>query len=417
MIKIYVHHKYDYQLFWYLFHALKINPKDVPTTFHDNTINRKNFTETKVSIISKYKNNDIHILFVDDSDWDKVDGFHIYDLTTLSLQHDITSEVGLIGNFLRLLHDVFIPNLNKLDDSVISKTYIGWISWEGFDLTDDNIEIETSLKKGFNFYTDTFKELSGFSEVSKDSSIYAFTQTLYSFIFPDKTYMREYYLFHDWLKEKKKFKYKLLYPIRRIYDSKVEIAKSISKLKNKDFKISLSSYSQSNHFKNKEEWETYYDDILKLGNIELIDKRGYGMDDFGGEWMVNNMQEQLFKLFHLSEVNIVHENPMVRCFSEKTICHIFAGKPFIDVHYSTIKNIETVIQKHGGKIKSYPIESYDSIIDILEYLNDIMLDDKKWNQLKKELTIWVNDVRRFFIEYMNNNNSLLDKMITKRIII
>ena len=129
--------------------------------------------------------------------------------------------------------------------------------------------------------------------------------------------------------------------------------------------------------------------------------------------MKNNMEEGMWKMFGIAEVNLIHENPMVQCFSEKTICHILAGKLFIDVHYRTILKIHKVLELLGYKVPSYPLPEYDDITNITPWLREHMDDEEKWKKLKEELRVWLEYIRTCFLESVNTQNSLLNHMLPK----
>jgi len=60
----------------------------------------------------------------------------------------------------------------------------------------------------------------------------------------------------------------------------------------------------------------------------------------------------------------------------------------------------------------FPFE-YVYIFEILEDLNKITKDTKKWNILKSKLQKCVDDMRYNFIEVIHNNNGMIDKLIEK----
>lgn len=402
-MKIYVHHKYTYELFWYFFHGVGINPSDVSVVTEQNRYQVKIWDSNIQKIKAKYKGIDLDIQFVNDRFWEDEGAHHIFDVTINSLQNGFSSDRMFILPTMEEFKKEWILFLNKLSGRVRKNTHILWVSWEGFDLNEEGIDVSKLLNNEINLYNDNI--------INSDRTKYIFSQSFMSFIFPDTTATREYYFFYDWLKLKKDYDYKLLYPVRRIYDSKLYVAKGIKKdLSDEDTLITYSSFTDSNHYIWKHQYEKDYNEFLELPNLRKIDKRGYNIDDFGGEWMRNNMEEGMWKMFGIADVNLIHENPEVQCFSEKTICHILAGKLFIDVHYRTIQKIHKVIKLLGYDVPNYPLPEYDDITDILPWLREQMDNDGKWDDLKFKLKSWLEYIRKCFLESVNTRNSLLDEI-------
>ena len=347
-MKIYVHHKYTYELFWYFFHGIEVEPNTVTVVTEQNRYQVKIWDSNVHSIQAKYKGIDLDIQFVNDRFWEHENVHHIFDVTINSLQNELTSDRMYLYPTVQGFRNDIIPFLNKLPKQIKENTHISWINWEGFELSEEGIDIIQNLDENINLYNDNV--------YNSDRTKYIFSQSFMSFIFPDTQAIREYYFFYDWLKLKTEYEYKLLYPVRRIYDSKLYIAKGIKKYLNEaDTLITYSSFTDSNHYVTNDEYENDYAEFLKLPNLKRLEKRGYNIEDFGGEWMRNNMEEGMWKMFGIADVNLIHENPMVQCFSEKTICHILAGKLFIDVHYRTIEKIHKVIELLGYRVPSYPL--------------------------------------------------------------
>ena len=403
-MKIYVHHKYTYELFWYFFHGVDVNPSDITVVSEQNRYQKKIWNSNINVVSARYNGIDLDIQFVNDRLWHDCDAYHIFDVTINSLQNELSSDRMFILPTMDGFKKDWIPFLNNLPNAVRKNTHILWISWEGFNLNEDGVDVSTLLNSDINLYNDNIE--------NPDRTNYLFSQSFMSFIFPDTTATREYYFFYDWLKLKKNYDYKLLYPVRRIYDSKLYIAKAMNlDLNSDDTLITYSSFTDSDHYVWKHQYEDDYNEFLKLPNLKKINKRGYNIEDFGGEWMANNMEEGMWKMFGMAEVNLMHENPMTKCFSEKTICHILSGKLFVDVHYRTIVKIHKVLELHGYDIPSYPLPEYDDITNIFPWLREQMDDDIKWNTLKGELRVWLEYVRKSFLKIVNTQNSLLDELI------
>ena len=405
-MKIYVHHKYTYELFWYFFHGVDVDSTKVPVVTEQNRYQSKTWDSNIQSIKAKYKGRDLDIQFVNDRFWEAEDVHHIFDITINALQNQITSDSVFVLPTLDLFKNEWVSFLNGFNSKVRKNTHITWVNWEGFSLDDTEIGVSTLLSDDINLYNDNI--------TNSDRTKYIFSHSFMSFIFPDINSTRRYYFFYDWLKLKTEYEYKLLYPVRRIYDSKLYVANGIKRdLNESDTLITYSSFTDSNHYIWKTQYENDYNKFLKIPNLRRIEKRGYNVEDFGGEWMKNNMEEGMWKMFGLAEVNLIHENPMVQCFSEKTICHILAGKLFIDVHYRTIQKIHKVIELLGYKVPSYPLPEYDDITNITPWLREQMDDDEKWKKLKEELREWLEYIRKCFLESVNTKNSLLNEIFQK----
>ena len=65
--KLYIHHHYTYELFWYFCHGLDINPNDVPVWFKDNQYNKNIKIDHDVVIDSSYKGKTIQVIFCFDT--------------------------------------------------------------------------------------------------------------------------------------------------------------------------------------------------------------------------------------------------------------------------------------------------------------------------------------------------------------
>lgn len=94
--KLYIHHYYTYELFWYFCHGLEINPQDVPVWFKDNQYTKQIKIEHDVVIDSVYKGNSIQVIFCSDNHWDELDGFHLLDYSIKLMEDGTVSDLSLI---------------------------------------------------------------------------------------------------------------------------------------------------------------------------------------------------------------------------------------------------------------------------------------------------------------------------------
>ena len=91
-MKIYVHHKYTYELFWYFFHGVEVDPNNVPVVTEQNRYQVKVWDSNIQSIKAKYKGIDLDIQFVNDRFWNHTDAHHIFDVTINGLQEGLSSD-------------------------------------------------------------------------------------------------------------------------------------------------------------------------------------------------------------------------------------------------------------------------------------------------------------------------------------
>jgi len=119
----------------------------------------------------------------------------------------------------------------------------------------------------------------------------------------------------------------------------------------------------------------------------------------------------MWKLLTYSEVNIIPEFSKKR-IDEKSVKHILSAKPFIPYRLSTIEYYNSIFKMYNLEEIKFPFE-YVYIFEILEDLNKITKDTKKWNILKSQLQKCVDDMRYNFIEVIHNNNGMIDKLIEK----
>ena len=101
--------------------------------------------------------------------------------------------------------------------------------------------------------------------------------------------------------------------------------------------------------------------------------------------------------------------------TEKTISHILVGKPFIPQHYDTIEFLNNILKQYNSKIVEYPLEKYDTVYDVIPFLDDITRDDKKWKVFTDKLKLYVENLRTELVKLCSNNNSYLDFLIKKQL--
>ena len=420
--KIYVHHNYTYELFWYFFHGVDVNINDIVThTNTDTAFNKKVPITEHIKINAEYKQNTLEILFCGDDCWDS-DGEHILDYSIYVLQKELVSDRGYNTTINKIIDNELIPFFNKIVTNT-KRIHFFHLDWEGHNPYYHH-NMNTIMDRRINIYLDEME--SDIETVRYSNKHFLFTNNFISFIYPNTLGLREYKFFGDILKYKNDYKYKLNFPIRRIYGHKLRVYNKINSIKNCKINVTNSSFHDSQQYSMDMVGELRNPILKKLGNDNLIQKRGYGIYDWGGEWNENNVKEMMWKLFGLSEVNIIpeyhpdeayknvkkKENPLLisnSFITEKSVSHILAKKPFIPVYYKTIQFYDSILIKYGYDTIRYPIEYY-FINDVIDEINEIASNDK-WEFFRNELQRWVDNTHECIIDILNNNNDYLNKLI------
>ena len=415
--KIYVHHKYSYERFWYFFHGVDVDINDIVVyTNLENAFNKFEQIEDDVNIKCKYRGADLDITFVKDSKYD-LEGHHILDYSIDLYDKKLVSDRGFNSNIRYLVDNEYIPLLNKVSKYKNTKFHFFYIDWEGHNPYYEH-NMDTTLDKNVNLYVDEETD----NILHKK---FVFTNTFMSFIYPNTLGLKEYYNFADILKYKNDYKHKINFPVRRFYSNKLLLYKKIINLENRKINITHSSFHDTKQYSGFEQ-EIRNEIIDNIGTDNFIQKRGYGIDDWGGEWNSNNLNEFMWKMFGIAEVNIIPEyNPYESIkygglsntdligkshMTEKTVSHILANKPFLPMSYTTIEFYENLLKEEGYSISEFPIK-YDIITDIIEEINEICNDERKWNTFKLQLQTWITDVRTSILEMNNTKNSFLEVLI------
>ena len=422
--KIYVHHYYTYELFWLFFHGIEIELNNVPTWFRNYNRWNKNIKVNESVIISGiYKNNKIEIEFCNEKNWNKTDGFHLFDYSIKLLEDGLVSDRGFNSNLMVETNNKNLDFLNSKTNVLNNKIHYHYIDWEGHDPY-----IMEGWYKRMNpkiqFFVD--EETPAVKEKVPNHH-FVFTNLIWSFIYPNTLGVRDYYFFGDYLKYKNDYKYKINVPIRRMYGDKEAMANIVLKLNNPTISVTQSSFGDENQITPDWHKPTPYrkELISKIPKENFIQKRGYGIHDWGGEWNSNNMNENMWKMFGISEVCILFEHSPTRdriltsrlakvgnnFITEKSISHILVGKPFIPFYKETIDFYNKWLTTYGKKVIEFPLE-YDCILDKMDYIDKLTYDEHKWNEFVEKLKIYVNNLRTQLIELIHENNSYLDYVIS-----
>ena len=332
--KVYIHHYYTYELFWLYCHGLEINPNDVPTWFKSyNRYNKNIKVKEDVTLNGTYKGKEIEVVFCNENHWDNDDGFHLFDYSISLLQDGLVSDRGFNSNLMNLVNKKNLDFLNSKVNKLGNKIHYLYIDWEGHD----PYIMEGWYKKlspKIQFFVDEIEP----NIKNVPNHHFVFTNLVWSFIYPNTLGLRDYYFFGDYLKYKNDFKYKLNIPIRRLYGDKEKIADEVLKLNNPNISVTISSFGDENQITPDTHVETPYRDelIQNISPENYIKKRGYGIHDWGGEWNSNNMNENMWKMFGISDACVLFEHSPERdkeSGKEKRIAHV--GQNYITEKYKT----------------------------------------------------------------------------------
>lgn len=418
--KIYIHHYYTYELFWYFCHGLEIEPIDVPTWFDKNKHNKFIKIEDAITLRGIYKGNDIEIIFCNHTLWDSSDGFHLFDYSVDLSERGLTSDRGFNSN---IMYENDEKNRKLLNHNAkFQNVAYMYIDWEGHDAY-----VAHNWIKTLNPRVQVFVDEKETPKRGVMNHHYAFTNTVWSFLSPNTLGIRDYYFFHDYLKYKNDYKYKINVPIRRLYGDKAEIAEKVLSLNNPNITVTHSSFGNTTQYA-ADRSDFRKEIISKIPSENFIDKRGYGIHDWGGEWNDNNMNENMWKMFGISEVTILFEHSPLKDFktnefsylvgqsymTEKTISHIMVGKPFIPFHIETVNFYNNVLKKYNKPTVDFPMQ-YSYILEKLEWLGELTQDEDRWNEFLELITKWTLNLRTGLVEIIHENNCYLDYVVNSKI--
>ena len=320
-------------------------------------------------------------------------------------------------------------NLNFLNSKVSklgNRINYFYIDWEGHD----PYIMEGWYKKlspKIQFFVDEVKP----NIKNVPNHHFVFTNLIWSFIYPNTLGLRDYYFFGDYLKYKNDYKYKINIPIRRLYGDKEKLASEVLKLNNPNISVTISSFGDENQVTPDANIESPFRDYLikNIPSENYIQKRGYGIHDWGGEWNSNSMNENMWRMFGISDVCILFEHSPEHdkrsgkkqriahvgqnYITEKSVSHILMGKPFIPFYRTTIDFYDKWLSYYGKKTVEFPLE-YDFILDKLDYIDNLTKNEVEWNEFLTKLKRYVENLREQLIELIHENNSYLDYVISKK---
>lgn len=390
MKKFYVHHNYSNDLVWYFFHGTDLKSKDIPAPFF-----KKQFKTQ--SLKTFYKEKEIQINFCGEDDWDKQDGFHIFDIHVYLMQNNITKDRGYSYKTIQQLRYKLTPKIKEWSKLHKENLHIFYIDWEG-----RNHSKEIKKLKGCRFFVDEIV-----SNKSITNNDYVFTNNLLSYIHASQLDIKHAYFLHQYL-QNMNYPHKLSYSVRRVIGKKIE---QIEKLLNvPEVHITYSSYSFTPDSVDSEiesevnDFRNYIESKIKNN---YIDKRGYGIHDWGNEENLNNIHEMYYRILPLAEVEIIDEWMGMDYISEKSVIRILSGKTFLPASFKVF-DFYNNIQKQYSKTP-YPLSfRYESFDEMIELIKQSLSSKTKWNNFKEELKGWVETTRVNLIDICYSNNSYLD---------
>lgn len=393
MKKFYVHHDYTNDLCWYFFHGTDLKSKDIPAFFFKEQ-------NKKVTLKTKYKDNPIKIIFCGNDEWEKLDGFHIFDVHTYMMQNGITNNRGYSYKTLNYFEYKLKGFINEKSKILKSKLHIFYIDWEGenhaftaYKLTKSKVfvdEIEVNKKARNNFYV--------------------FTNNFLSYIHDSNLDIKHSYFLYDFIKGLSPT-HKISYSVRRIIGEKIKQIKKLLKIP--EVYVTYSSYSftedsvDSSIDKEVDDFRKYIQESIK---DNYINKRGYGINDWGDEDNKNNIHEMFYKILPLAEVEIIDEWMELGYISEKSVIRILSGKPFLPSSYKLYDFYNNIQIKYGKTPYDIPFR-YESFDELVEIIDNNIKDESKWKSFKSELQNWVDTTRKNIIDICYSNNSYLDLIL------
>lgn len=388
MKKFYVHHDYTNDLVWYFFHGTALKSEDIPAPFFKEQ-------HKKVILHTSYKEIPIEINFCGEDEWHKLDGNHIFDAHTYLMQNGIVTDRGYSHKnknyFTYKLKDELIEKGKVLGELL----NIFYIDWEGRGHSNVLYNI-----KNCKLFVDEI------SNTAKNAH-YVFTNNFLSYIHDSRLDIKHSYFLYDYLKEIKP-KHKISYSVRRIIGEKIKQINSLLNIP--EVYITYSSYcftKDSVDSNIDKEIDTFREFIQESIKENYVNKRGYGIHDWGNEANINNIHEMYYKILPLAEVEIIDDWMQQDYFSEKSVIRILSGKPFLPSSFSLF-DFYNDIQKKYGKTPYQLSFRYDSFDELTELIKKSVVNESKWKELKTELQNWTWTTRKNVIDICYFNNSYLD---------
>jgi hypothetical protein len=431
-IKINFLHDYNYEFFWGMCHGAEISPHKVAVAegslFSKYCHERDDF-ETRQENLFTYNDHYFRV------SWGNKPRSGFINIFSLNYHYFLQTNGGSeecvipISKHYDEITEEIIPHLNDLIESTkehepytVAWVFNAWEPQSGFN--DIEWPFLKTLSPQIPIFTDNLlsnEELFEQFGVERKNRFKSYTQFVNSLFWPSTLHFREFYHHFDLYKnQSREKKWKFHYMTRRWYPDKLDVAMDLIDINKPDSigitmsesfdKVKHLSTSEETLHGNDERWPELLN-YFKDNPSELqYDKRGYNLDDFGGEWIGDNSRELLHKIYPLSNITILHEHQYHT--SEKIIAHIILGKPFLPVYYKTLDNIQHMFDNDSElEIPPPPFERYETIHDIMDKITHLCNNEEDWIQFRDDMYEWVYEFRKVLLEYMNKHNSLFNAII------
>lgn len=361
----------------------------------------------------KYKDTIFHCIF-DEEKWDELDGFHIFDYQVYLLEKNKIKDRGYYEYSALYFMNSVIPMINQKAKLLGNKLSLFIFDWES-DNPYNMFNLNSKIDRRIQIFGDEIKSEYDYKLVNKN---FSFTHTISSFLFPDTLDIKKLHFLSEYTK-KNKVECKINFPLRRLAGAKIAVVDTIIKNKLKNIHLSVSSYHETDDV----DFDTkFLFDYLK-SNTKFINKRSYGIDDFGGESNRENMIEFMWKVIDIADINIINEWTPYQVIdnmsyesikqvgfsfiTEKSVSHIMLEKPFIPIHYSTINFYENMCKKYNLDLPSFPLK-YIELKDILCELDENINDENYYKRLLENLKNYVVVLKSNILKILKHNNDYLD---------
>ena len=401
-MKLYIHHPYQKSIFYKIGH---------------NTTNRIHTIDDDVhTIICKYKNTDLELVFKSDISFED-DGYHILDYFTALFHGENDSKIGKIyrdehymereSQQILSIYKNLIKNAPPHQKWIITyfRTEKILQTYDTFEHNDKWIEVETLISELSNHHiiVDNIF-LNSKIEFKYPNFYYALTNTIFQW--NEIIAIRWFYEFKQ-VYDKLNFDYDLMYSIKNHKINRVSIINELSKIKNDRLLVQRSDALQN---------PDYDLHSSKLQHIPV--NSVFGDNDFSDvTWIENHRgyMDMFFRVLSKSKMQILCESWswsnsdfLSQYLSEKTFALILAGIPFISTHDYPLKMLELMFDvpphpfyedskrcRANGKLFAKFVESFMNDFDT----NYVLC--KEWSDL----------VHSKIMNSVTNDNSLLDLLI------
>ncbi len=402
-MKVYIHHKYNKQLFY---------------RFAHNTSNRVFNIDESIGygdVMCEYNGKKVKFIFTDEFNND-TDSFHIVDyyetiLNGTLMKHplNITTNIYDIP-FFKLLNNL----LGSEKNWIITMTRTEKLYGDSVHFRNTHIDdLETYIKKLNNhrFVHDNYFLNDEAKQIYKNN-YFAFTNTIMQW--NAHINIRYYYEFKS-VFERLNFNYDLCFSMRFPKPHRIEILKKLKNLGNERILLQRTdSIAVMNEKRLGRKHFDRYDDILSNISLNSI----LGENDFANltwiEYIRGINWDIFFRLLSKAKMQVLDETHSgVPCdfssiyISEKTIGLILAGIPFISTHSYPLEILERVlgIEPHPF-MNNFKLHKGDTKL-FVDFVKVFMENYDENYQLCKE---WSNKCNKLFVDKLETENSLLDLM-------